>query len=373
MEKKTAVELLIQEVDKIPYLKTLPYDNDEFRLWLKNVENIINKGLEAEDKNKYREASQFLTYIRYEEDLKQQDYINEIVRYEIALKSIVQRYEILGISQKPTEKTDRQRAIELLEQKSNEAVYVASLPYNNNEYLPWRRNIEDILEATFGVTSTEYKRVADSRVDIITTGTQESIQQGYKAVVHRIQQEVGSIIQKYQILELDTNHETHVTDKQRGKMDRQIDELLVKSSNSNWKDINTEYGVTKRSFGKRINFVKDSFKRTVIYRDVEQAFILASSGFSKPAVILAGGVIEELLRLYLEHKQIKPISNNFDGYIQTCEQKGVLKAGISRLSDSARHFRNLVHLSKEETKSHTISKSTAKGAVAAIFTIANDF
>jgi len=117
----------------------------------------------------------------------------------------------------------------------------------------------------------------------------------------------------------------------------------------------------------------DNFRRNIIFRDVENASQLASSGFSKPAVILEGGVIEELLRLYLEYKNISPISDNFDGYIKTCEQKGLLKVGISRLSDSARHFRNLVHLSKEESKRHTISKSTAKGAVASIFTIANDF
>ncbi len=97
METKRAVELLIQEVEKIPYLKTLPFSNDEFRLWLKNVENIINTGLEQEDKQEFQEASQFLRYIRYEDDLKQQDYIDEIIRYEIALKSIIQRYEILGI------------------------------------------------------------------------------------------------------------------------------------------------------------------------------------------------------------------------------------------------------------------------------------
>ena len=108
-------------------------------------------------------------------------------------------------------------------------------------------------------------------------------------------------------------------------------------------------------------------------RDVEQAFVLASSGYSKPAVILAGGVIEELLRLYLAHKGVKPVSNSFVGYIQACEQQGLLKASISRLSDSVRHFRNLVHLSEEETARHTISKSTAKGAVSSIFTIANDF
>lgn len=149
--------------------------------------------------------------------------------------------------------------------------------------------------------------------------------------------------------------------------------LSATSSKGNWKAIENEYDETKRSFGKKINFVSDSHRRKIIFRDVEHSFVLAYLGFSKPAVILAGGVIEELLRLYLKHKNITPASNSFDVYIQTCEQKGLLKAGISRLSDSARHFRNLVHLSKEETKRHTISKSAAKGAVASIFTIANDF
>ena len=119
--------------------------------------------------------------------------------------------------------------------------------------------------------------------------------------------------------------------------------------------------------------MSDSFKKKIIFRDIEHAFVLASQGFSKPALILAGGVIEELLRLYLKHNKISPASNNFDAYIKACEQHKLLKSGVSRLSDSVRHFRNLVHLSKEETKKHTISKATAKGAVASIFTIANDF
>jgi uncharacterized protein (TIGR02391 family) len=93
---------------------------------------------------------------------------------------------------------DKKRAIELLKQKSKEAVYIASLPYNNNEYLPWRRNIEDILEETFGITSTEYKRVNDVRVR--TKGTPDVNQRIYVTTVHRIQQEVDSIIQKHDIL-----------------------------------------------------------------------------------------------------------------------------------------------------------------------------
>lgn len=142
---------------------------------------------------------------------------------------------------------------------------------------------------------------------------------------------------------------------------------------ADWGSIEDEFGETKRSFGKKINFVSDNFRREIPFRDVEQAFALASSGYSKPAVILAGGVIEELLRLYLESKQIKPIKNDFNAYIQTCEQHGLLKDSVSSLSDSVRQFRNLVHLSAEKTKKYTISKSTAKGAVASIFTIASDF
>ena len=149
--------------------------------------------------------------------------------------------------------------------------------------------------------------------------------------------------------------------------------IALSASKVNWEAIKNEYDITKRSFGKKINFVSDNYKREIIFRDVEHSFVLASLGFSKPAVILAGGVIEELLRLYLKHNHISPSSNSFDDYIKTCEHNGLLKSGISRLSDSVRHFRNLVHLSAEKTKTHTISKATAKGAVSSIFTIVNDF
>jgi hypothetical protein len=157
------------------------------------------------------------------------------------------------------------------------------------------------------------------------------------------------------------------------KNEERLTMLRLSDSKENWEAIKSEYDISKKDFGKKIKFVSDKFKRKIIFRDVEHAYILASSGFSKPAVILAGGVIEELLRLYLKYKNISSVSDNFDGYIKTCDQEGLLKSGISRLSDSVRHFRNLVHLAKEETQKHTISKSNAKGAVASIFTIANDF
>lgn len=149
--------------------------------------------------------------------------------------------------------------------------------------------------------------------------------------------------------------------------------ITARIGEENWEAIRGEYDISKKDFGKKINFVSDPFKREIIFRDVEHAFVLASQGFSKPALILAGGVIEELLRLYLEHKNIKPKKKQFFAYIEACEDKGLLKRGVSRLTDSIRDFRNLVHLDNEETKRHTVSKATAKGAVASIFTIANDF
>jgi hypothetical protein len=148
--------------------------------------------------------------------------------------------------------------------------------------------------------------------------------------------------------------------------------ISVRSSKENWEAIRGEYGISKRDFGKKINFVSDLFKRKVIFRDVEHAFVLTSEGFAKPAVILAGGVIEELLRLYLKHKNIAAADNTFNEYIKACEQNKLLQTGIGKLSDSAREFRNFVHLSKESTKKHSITKAAAKGAVSSIFTIAND-
>lgn len=140
-----------------------------------------------------------------------------------------------------------------------------------------------------------------------------------------------------------------------------------------WNAIYEDYEVNKFTFAKNINFVTAGYKRKAIFRDVEQAYILAKNGFYKPAVILAGSVIEELLRIYLEAANVKANNNTFDEYIKICVQKGFLKGAISRLSDSVRQFRNLVHLKEETSTKHKISKATANSAVASIFIISSGF
>jgi len=85
-----------------------------------------------------------------------------------------------------------------------------------------------------------------------------------------------------------------------------------------WDRIKNEFGVSKLAFGRKIYFVKDKFKRKIIFRDTSNAYMLAENGFSKSAVILAGSIIEELLRLYLEDRNIHPSKNNFNDYIKLC-------------------------------------------------------
>lgn len=140
-----------------------------------------------------------------------------------------------------------------------------------------------------------------------------------------------------------------------------------------WVTIAEVFGITKKEFGRKINFVKGDFLRSIIFRDIEHAYVLAKNGYSKPSVILSGAIIEELLRQYLLQKEIKPANNTFDEYIRTCQDNGLLKKAIHSLSDSVRHFRNIVHIENEKSKKHSISKATAIGAVSSIFTIANDF
>ena len=152
-----------------------------------------------------------------------------------------------------------------------------------------------------------------------------------------------------------------------------IEKEIQLSTLSAWARIKNELGVSKHAFGRKICFVKDTFKRKIIFRDTLNAYILAEKGFNKSAVILSGSIIEELLRLYLDDKNIHSSKNNFNEYIKLCESKGILKKGISKLSDSVRHFRNIVHLENEISPKYTISKAAAKNAVSSIFIISNDF
>lgn len=148
------------------------------------------------------------------------------------------------------------------------------------------------------------------------------------------------------------------------------DPKLKKSrADISWKLIKKEFDIDKTTVSKRLNkFIKDDFKRGIILRDIGNAYSLLSLGFYKECVIISGGVIEEILRLYLMSKHLQS-GNSFNDYIKSCEKNNLLKTGVTKLSDFLREFRNLVHIGREKSKDDTLKISIAKSAVASIFTI----
>ena len=101
MEKIRAVDLLKQALAELPRLKGLHYDNQEFKLWRARVETIIKEGLAGDyDNFDFVQTKYFLDDIGIESLEQSLDYPKKLKDYETALKSIIQKYEILGIEEK---------------------------------------------------------------------------------------------------------------------------------------------------------------------------------------------------------------------------------------------------------------------------------
>lgn len=143
-------------------------------------------------------------------------------------------------------------------------------------------------------------------------------------------------------------------------------------SSTAWKYIKSNYGLNQRTIALKINFIKDSFKRSVILRDIKDAVFALENNMPKIAVVLSGGVIEEILRCRLESKSIRPEKENFCDYIHTCYKNNIIKKNTASILDAIRDFRNLVHLRNEKSKKDAISRNEASTAINSIFTLIKD-
>ena len=141
-----------------------------------------------------------------------------------------------------------------------------------------------------------------------------------------------------------------------------------------WKEIEENYDMSKRKFGRLIFFIEDIQLRKIIFRDISHAYFLSVNGFNKPAGILAGSIIEELLKQYLQFNHIQVKANErFNDIINKCKSNNLIIEEIKNVSNALRHFRNYVHIGKEKEMDYTISKPVAKSSVANIFAIAERF
>jgi len=101
MNKAKAIELLKQALSEIPNLREQHYDNQEFILWHDKVQNIIRANLEPEDVKRFTSSRSVHVKGMFSDSVYQQDYVDRLTDYETALKSIIQKYEILGVEAKP--------------------------------------------------------------------------------------------------------------------------------------------------------------------------------------------------------------------------------------------------------------------------------
>jgi len=99
MDKRKALELLKQALIEIPKLRKLHYNNQEFKLWQAKVGTIIKEGLAADDYESldFVQAKYFPDELEIDHLSLVEDYLPRLNDYETALKSIIQKYEILGI------------------------------------------------------------------------------------------------------------------------------------------------------------------------------------------------------------------------------------------------------------------------------------
>jgi len=104
MDKNKAIELLKQALEETSHLRTLHYDNEDFELWDSKIQNVIKAGLDPDDYNTYISAYPTSIPIRgiAPESALLDYYQNKISKRETAIKKIIQKYELLGIEEKPS-------------------------------------------------------------------------------------------------------------------------------------------------------------------------------------------------------------------------------------------------------------------------------
>lgn len=98
IDERRAIELLKQALNEIAHLKELHHSNQEVELWHDKVNNIIKAGLDVYDKVHFSVSGAPSVDVRSLSDsARQKHYLEDLEGHETALKSIIQKYEIIGL------------------------------------------------------------------------------------------------------------------------------------------------------------------------------------------------------------------------------------------------------------------------------------
>lgn len=144
-----------------------------------------------------------------------------------------------------------------------------------------------------------------------------------------------------------------------------------RSVKDDWAPISQHYGLSRKQVIRKLRFIGSITTKRALLRDIVHAHGCLEHHFYKSALVLSGGVIEEIIRQKLISCKVDA-GASFSDHIKNARESKIFKNSIASLSDSIRDFRNHVHVAKESEKKHAISRATASIAVSAIFTVLND-
>ena len=123
IDERRAIELLKHALNEITHLKELHHGNQEVKLWHDKVYDIVKAGLDVYDKVHFSVSGAPSLDVRSLSDsARQKHYLEDLEGRETALKSIVQKYEILG------ETVSRPEV-------SREAIYPSGTPYDAYKHI----------------------------------------------------------------------------------------------------------------------------------------------------------------------------------------------------------------------------------------------
>jgi hypothetical protein len=97
MEIQRVLALLKDCLEKIPHLETLHYANEDFKLWRYKVQDVVKAafGVDSDEYKRLSAARGAVSTFGTEESF-QREYLERLGRYRIALKSIIQKHEVLA-------------------------------------------------------------------------------------------------------------------------------------------------------------------------------------------------------------------------------------------------------------------------------------
>jgi len=106
MDKNRAIELLKEALSEVSHLRELRYGNQDLELWRDKVSDIIEAAFGRKSSEYDRFARSVTSWLYTGSEIQyQNEYSQNLDEYETALKSIIQKQEILGIKERPASET----------------------------------------------------------------------------------------------------------------------------------------------------------------------------------------------------------------------------------------------------------------------------